>query len=80
MFWLDLSSGKETRQYVIRPATEGWELEECANWTRIRSVRFHDWHRVERAIALIRLEVERLEREGWIAASLSDVETHSTNR
>lgn len=80
MFILHLSRGEETRQYVVRDAIEGWELEERADRRTIRSVRFRDWHRVERAIAVIRLEVARLEEEGWTTVSLSDTETYSTNR
>lgn len=69
MFMLQLSRGEQTRQYVVRDRIEGWELEERENWRTIRSVRYQDWHRVERAIAVIRFEAESLERDGWILKS-----------
>jgi len=33
----------------------------------LRSVRYDDWHRVERAMMTIRLEVSTLEEAGWVA-------------
>lgn len=66
MFVLELRRGTETRSFSItssRPV--GWLLSEQSNQQTIRTVRYSDWHRVERAIALIRHDAATLEREGW---------------
>jgi hypothetical protein len=66
MFMIHLSRGTETRCYSVSdPGTHGWELNKEENSRIVRSIRYTDWHRVERAIALIHLEAATLEREGW---------------
>ncbi len=66
MFVLKLGRGDETRSFSLRTATlAGWELSEEANRRPVRTVRYSDWHRVERAIAIIRLQAATLERDGW---------------
>jgi hypothetical protein len=70
MFALELRRGQEVRTFLVRNAgLSGWELSEEANRRRVRTVRYRDWHRVERAIALIRFEAASLAREGWEAHS-----------
>jgi hypothetical protein len=32
---------------------------------RVKRVHFEDWHRVERAVAVVRLEIEDLTSRGW---------------
>ena len=66
MFTIRLHRAEHVREYSIR-STEGsgWEvtLEEDRRLTR--HVRYRDWHRVERALALFRREVADLEARGW---------------
>jgi hypothetical protein len=66
MLVMQLARGTSTRQFLIRDTgAGGWELTEERDQTRVRTVKYTDWHRVERAVALIGLEVAGLEREGW---------------
>ena len=70
MFARTLTHGDHTRQFSIRDAgTGGWELHEERDSQVVRHVRYHDWHRVERARAALELEVADLERDGWTAAT-----------
>ena len=43
----------------------GWELTLQEDLERIKRVHFEDWHRVERAVAVVRLEIEDLTSRGW---------------
>ena len=66
MFRMYLSRGEETRSYSVADlGTRGWALNKEENSRLVRSACYTDWHRVERAIALIHLEAATLEREGW---------------
>jgi hypothetical protein len=67
MLFMQLARGASTRCFSIRDAgIQGWELTEEQDHRPVRTVRYTDWHRVERAAALINLEVADLERSGWI--------------
>ncbi len=72
MFTIRLQRAEHVRFYSIR-ATEdaGWEvrLEEDRQLTR--HVRYRDWHRVERALAMFRREVADLEARGWEVRAMS---------
>ena len=73
MFVLELRRGTETHRFSVtssRPA--GWLLSEQSNRQTIRTVRYRDWHRVERAIALIRHDAAALEQQGWSMSALAD--------
>jgi hypothetical protein len=66
MLLLELARGSSTRSFSIHDARiGGWEFTEERDRTRVRTVKYTDWHRVERAAALISLEVADLERQGW---------------
>ena len=65
MYQVALTRGHETRLFSIRDTTAGWELIEAANHRTVRTVSYTDWHRVERAIALIEIDAVALERDGW---------------
>ena len=72
MFSITLRRAQHVRQYSIRSTEDaGWEirLEEDAKLTR--SKHYHDWHRVERALARCRREVADLTRQGWKVAAAS---------
>ncbi len=66
MFDIRLRCADRTRRYSIAPRSQaGWEvkLEEDCELTHY--VCYHDWHRVERAVASFELEVSRLTASGW---------------
>ena len=74
MFHISLRNARETRRYSISSlGSSGWEvkLEQAGEITR--HVYYHDWHRVERALALFQLEVSNLTEHGWQPDSLPDV-------
>jgi hypothetical protein len=66
MFSIALRHEQHTRQYAVSAShPSGWELTLQEDLERIKSVHFEDWHRVERAMAVVRLEVEDLTARGW---------------
>jgi hypothetical protein len=69
MFTANLHLDAHSRRYSISPLSEsGWEvrLEEDRKLTH--HVCYHDWHRVERTLAVFRLEVAELTAQGWARA------------
>ena len=66
MFSIALRHEQHTRQYAVSASQpSGWELTLQEDRERIKRVHFEDWHRVERAVAVVRLEVEDLTARGW---------------
>jgi hypothetical protein len=66
MFCIALRHDQHTREYAVSASQpSGWELTLQEDLQRTRSVHFEDWHRVERAVAVVRLEVEDLTARGW---------------
>lgn len=66
MFSIRLRRAEHVRHYSIRPAhNAGWEVSLEEDQTLTRHVRYDDWHRVERALALFRQEVADLADQGW---------------
>ena len=56
----------ETRRFLITTAdNSGWEVREEQDTRIIRSVRYTDWHRVERARMNFARIAEMLEMSGW---------------
>ncbi len=73
MFSVCLRRAEETRFCSVSPARGGgWEITMEENRTRTRHVLCHDWHRVERELALFHLTVADLVEDGW--------QIQSTNR
>jgi hypothetical protein len=67
MFSRLLTRTGHTREYSITwIARDGWEIKQVEDSHVVRAVRCHDWHRVERALAMFRLQVRALESEGWV--------------
>jgi hypothetical protein len=67
IFFVQLTRGLSTRQLVLsRAAGGGWEFRDEMNDHPVQTARYEDWHRVERALALINRTVERLQAEGWM--------------
>jgi hypothetical protein len=66
MFSIALRHEEHTRHYDVSPSQpSGWELTLLEDLERIKHVHFEDWHRVERAVKVVRLEVENLTAHGW---------------
>jgi hypothetical protein len=66
MFAISLQRGGHTRRYSVRSsASAGWELSLEEDRAVSRRVKYRDWHRVERAMALIQREIAVLATQGW---------------
>jgi hypothetical protein len=67
MLSISLQRAGHTRRYSIRStaAAAGWEFRLEEDRALSRRVRYRDWHRVERAIALVEREVAALAAQGW---------------
>ena len=66
MFSIALCHDDHTRKYRVTPGQEsGWELTLTEDLTPTRKVHYEDWHRVERALAALQMEVLELTAKGW---------------
>lgn len=66
MFSIVLRNATSTRRYFISPHSDaGWEVILEREGELARHVWYHDWHRVERTLAIFRLEVSDLTARGW---------------
>jgi hypothetical protein len=66
MFLVRLHRAEHVRQYSIRSTHgAGWEVRLQEDRAVTKQVQYHDWHRVERAMALFRREVADLTAQGW---------------
>jgi hypothetical protein len=69
MFHKQLSYAGHTRSFEIEEAGGVWEVRTREDSRTVRRVQYDDWHRVERAMFSIRLEVVALEEQGWVVES-----------
>ena len=66
MFAKELTQAGHTRRFSITETGGlGWEVKEEQDNRLIRRVCYTDWHRVERALTVITLQMRALEQEGW---------------
>lgn len=66
MYSIALRHDEHTRNYhVTTSQSSGWELTLTEDLKPIRHVHYDDWHRVERALATLQLEVQALTAQGW---------------
>ena len=66
MFSIRLRNAEQTRSYSISQlGNAGWEVKLEQEGELTRHVYYHDWHRVERMLALFQLEVTNLTENGW---------------
>ena len=66
MFSIALRHREHTRKYHVSPSPPGgWELTLTEDLKPTRHVHFDDWHRVERALATLQMEVMELTARGW---------------
>ena len=71
MFSISLQRADHVRQYSIRSVHDsGWEVLVEEDRTLTHHVRYRDWHRVERALALFRREVDDLIARGWTVRAM----------
>ena len=68
MFSIILRNAALTRRYSISPLSDaGWEVILEREGEVPHHVWYHDWHRVERTLAMFQLEVSELTEHGWQA-------------
>ena len=66
MFSIALRHDAHTRKYRVTTSEEsGWELTLVEDLKPTRHIHFDDWHRVERALQTLQLEVIDLTSKGW---------------
>jgi hypothetical protein len=66
MFTKELRQSGHVRRFTIREFSgDGWEVREEEDALVVRSSRYRDWHRVERALTIIDRQVAELEARGW---------------
>jgi hypothetical protein len=66
MFETRLHHDGHTRRFAIAETGGAWEVRTEEDSRLVRQVRYDDWHRVERAMMSIRIEVKTLENAGWV--------------
>jgi hypothetical protein len=66
MFSKSLRNHEQTRRYSISVTTAGWEVREERDSEVVKTVQYQDWHRVERARKYIDMELDALQRQGWL--------------
>ncbi len=64
-FEKNLRNHEQTRRYLIATIDGGWEVREERDSEVVKRVRYHDWHRVERARRSIGIELDALRNKGW---------------
>jgi len=67
MYQKRLHHDGHTRRFEVAEASGGWEVRTEEDSQLVKHVRYDDWHRVERAVMSIRLEVLTLQEAGWVA-------------
>jgi hypothetical protein len=66
MFSIMLRKADQMRRYSVSIAKDaGWQLTSELDGEPPSQTRYHDWHRLERALAILRLEVSELTARGW---------------
>jgi hypothetical protein len=72
MFAKELTQAGHTRRFTISDAgSAGWEVRVEQDSHVVRRVCYTDWHRVERAVQMMTLQVSELEENGWRERQLS---------
>ena len=66
MFAQELTNAGHVRRFEIRnEGADGWEMRVEEDSAIVRRKRFTDWHRVERALSRVALEIAELQSDGW---------------
>jgi hypothetical protein len=61
-----LRNAEHVRQYTIRSVETGWEVRAEQDSRSLHTIRYDDWHRVERAQRRMMEELETLTNAGWV--------------
>ena len=70
MFHRSLQRAGHVRRYsIVSAGPAGWEVTLEEDRTLRHRAYYHDWHRVERALALFEREAIELTEQGWRMAS-----------
>ena len=73
MFAKELRQAGHTKRFTISEAgSEGWEVRVEQDSEVVRRVHYTDWHRVERAVLMLSLQVSELENNGWLETRQAD--------
>jgi hypothetical protein len=73
MFAVRLRNAEHVRQFsVSNRSAAGWEIKREEDRVVKKHVWCHDWHRVERSLALFEREVGLLTAQGWTIQSPED--------
>jgi hypothetical protein len=54
-----------TKKFTISHEQEGWQVSEEEDSQLVLSVRYKDWHRVERAMQTFANKAKSLQQRGW---------------
>jgi len=66
MFAKELTQAGHTKRFSVSDAgSAGWEVLEEQDSHVVRRVCYTDWHRVERAVLMLSLQVSELQENGW---------------
>jgi len=66
MFAKELTQAGHTRRFTISEAGKvGWEVRVEQDSEVVHRVCYTDWHRVERAVLRMSMQVSELEESGW---------------
>ena len=66
MYQSSFKFDRQTRQFTIRYSEQhGWEVLDAADARVVRRAVYQDWHRVERAMAMIKYQEALLRQAGW---------------
>ena len=60
-----LRKSAHTKKFTISQEREGWRVREEEDSRLVLSVRYRDWHRVERAIETFANKAQSLQQHGW---------------
>jgi hypothetical protein len=67
MFAKELTQAGHTRRFTVSEAgSSGWEVKVEQDSHVVRRVCYTDWHRVERAVQMMSLQVSELQENGWL--------------
>jgi hypothetical protein len=67
MYERQLRRDGHTRRYEINEHGGGWHVRALLDCDVLKTARYDDWHRVERAMLRFDLEVSALQDAGWTA-------------
>jgi hypothetical protein len=76
-----LRKSEHTKKFSInRHQHEGWEVSEEEDSRVVLSVRYRDWHRVERAMQMFADKATSLRQRGWADYVVNDTAGRRTGR